>query len=129
MKALFITDSNNDPRNEDDWSDVIILSEESEMSEEEMIAMCDEERKSEGYAIWFYEGDEYEDKLCGRRLASGAMVYDMLFHPWDTDDVKLIREADDSADDDDWMEDWRREIAMEAGMMGGCDAYNETMGY
>lgn len=25
--------------------------------------------------------------------------------------------------------DWRREIAMEAGMLYGCDAYNETMGY
>ena len=129
MKALFITGSNNDPRNEDDWSDVMILSEESDMSEEEMIAMCDEERRSEGYAIWVYEGDDYEDKLCGRRLANGTMVYDMLFHPWDTDDVKLIREADDVADDDEWMEEWRREIAMEAGMMGGCDAYNETMGY
>lgn len=28
--------------------------------------------------------------------------------------------------DDD---DWRREIAMEAGMLGGCEAYNEVMGY
>lgn len=25
--------------------------------------------------------------------------------------------------------EWRREIAMQAGMMGGCDAYNEAMGY
>jgi hypothetical protein len=24
---------------------------------------------------------------------------------------------------------WRREIAMEAGMLGGCDAFNEVMGY
>jgi len=29
-------------------------------------------------------------------------------------------------DDDD---DWRREIAMQAGMAGGCEAYNEVMGY
>ena len=28
------------------------------------------------------------------------------------------------ADDDDW----RREIAMEAGMLGGINAYNEAMG-
>jgi hypothetical protein len=26
-------------------------------------------------------------------------------------------------------EEWRREIAMEAGMLGGCNAYNEVMGY
>lgn len=25
--------------------------------------------------------------------------------------------------------DWEREIAWEAGMLGGCDAYNEVMGY
>lgn len=29
--------------------------------------------------------------------------------------------------DDD--SDWKRELAMEAGMMGGCDAYNDIMGY
>jgi hypothetical protein len=31
-----------------------------------------------------------------------------------------------STDNDD---DWRREIAMQAGMGGGCAAYNEVMGY
>lgn len=25
--------------------------------------------------------------------------------------------------------DWQREHAMQAGMMGGCDAYNDAMGY
>jgi len=29
-------------------------------------------------------------------------------------------------DNDD---EWRREIAMQAGMAGGCDAYNEVMGW
>ena len=32
-------------------------------------------------------------------------------------------------DDDSWQDEWRREMAMEAGMLGGCDAYNDTMGY
>jgi hypothetical protein len=32
---------------------------------------------------------------------------------------------DGAADDDEW----RREIAREEGMLGGCDAYNEVMGY
>ena len=31
------------------------------------------------------------------------------------------KESDDS--------DWRQEIANEAGMLGGCDAYNEVMGW
>jgi len=26
-------------------------------------------------------------------------------------------------------DDWKREIAMQAGMMGGVEAYNDTMGY
>lgn len=26
-------------------------------------------------------------------------------------------------------DDWQREQAMQAGMMGGCDAYNDAMGY
>ena len=35
----------------------------------------------------------------------------------------------DEDDDDSWQDEWRREMAMEAGMLGGCDAYNDTMGY
>lgn len=30
---------------------------------------------------------------------------------------------------DDFENEWRREIANEEGMLGGCDAYNEVMGY
>ena len=30
---------------------------------------------------------------------------------------------------DSWKDEWRREIAMEAGMLGGCDAYTDAMGY
>jgi len=29
----------------------------------------------------------------------------------------------------DDLSDWNREIAMQAGMGGGCDAYNDAMGY
>lgn len=32
--------------------------------------------------------------------------------------------GEDNTDDDEW----RRERAMQAGMAGGCDAYNEKMG-
>lgn len=33
------------------------------------------------------------------------------------------------SDDSDDMSDWKRERATQAGMMGGCAAYNEAMGY
>lgn len=36
--------------------------------------------------------------------------------------VVVASEADDAAA-------WKQEIAMQAGMMGGCEAYNEVMGY
>lgn len=39
--------------------------------------------------------------------------------------VKL-RDGKKCRDDDD---DWRREMAMEAGMLHGIDAYNDAMGY
>lgn len=41
--------------------------------------------------------------------------------------VAKMQAADE--DDDGFDETWRREIAMEEGMLGGCDAYNEVMGY
>ena len=28
-----------------------------------------------------------------------------------------------------WREEWRQEIAREEGMLGGCGAYNDWMGY
>lgn len=31
--------------------------------------------------------------------------------------------------DEDFEREWRRELAMEAGMLHGCDAYNEVMGW
>ncbi len=55
-----------------------------------------------------------------------ATVREALFCP--LENARQLQDAVEE-DDDDWMEEWRREIAMEAGMMGGCDAYNDAMGY
>ena len=40
-----------------------------------------------------------------------------------------VDEHDEDDDGDSWQDEWRREMAMEAVMLGGCDAYNDTMGY
>ena len=128
MRALFITGGNKDPRKSDNWEATVLIEEGSDATIDQLIEMCDEKYCGEGRAIWLYEGDNYEDLSTGRALASGTVVYDMRFHPWDTDDVTLIRCAEE-LDFHSLVEDWRREIAMEEGMLHGVDAYNEVMGY
>jgi hypothetical protein len=131
IKALLITSSNEDPRVNDDWHDAVIIHDDSMTNEDMMIKMCDEEHGSSGFAIWLYEGEDWEDKEeIDARFANGGVRYTEKFHPWDTDNISLIRVASEVDEEEDtFMEDWRREIAMEAGMMGGCAAYNDVMGY
>jgi hypothetical protein len=57
------------------------------------------------------------------------IAYDMLFHPWDTDGIELIVGSSVKTLNNDFYSEWHKEIAMEAGMLGGCEAYNEVMGY
>lgn len=51
----------------------------------------------------------------------------------DLDLIKQVVSDEDIArakrDNERELEQWRREQANEAGMMGGCDAYNEAMGW
>lgn len=131
IKCLMITGSNESPEVNDDWWSSKTLEAGREYSLQEMIDLAN---CSDDCAIWLYEGPQWEDleNTLGNnmKLCNGAIRYGMLFYPWDTDDIKLIREADpDAVKDDDWEEEWRREIAMEAGMLGGCNAYNDYMGY
>ena len=130
-KSLFITGSNNDPRIGDDWMSVIDISADSTSSIDQLIEMCDAVHHTEGMAIWLYEGEDWEDKVTiESRFVDGTVRFAKKFYPWDTDDVTLIRAEHDIADDDDVHDDvWKQDIAMEAGMLGGCEAYNETMGY
>ena len=132
IKQLMITGSNQHPEIDDDWATSIPLDATKDYTKEELVELIlTQYPHYVDHAIWLYEGPDYEDKTAGRKLASGTVVYDMAFHPWNGPHIKLIEEADlvDDASDDDWVEEWRQEIAMQAGMMGGCDAYNETMGY
>ena len=127
IKCLMVTGSNEDPRKNDDWWSSELLEVEKDYTREELIALakCDDDD-----AIWVYEGEEWEDKRAYRPDKRLIQFADK-FYPWDRPEcLKIVRLATlPEEKEDDWMEDWRREIAMEAGMMGGCDAYNEVMGY
>jgi len=103
-------------------------------------------------AVFLYEGPDYEGKVVevlheglkcdfpSRYLdlrgiktledvkSQGLItIREMLFCPLEK--ARQLQEAVEVEDNDDWMDDWRREIAMEAGMLHGVDAYNEAMGY
>lgn len=43
--------------------------------------------------------------------------------------VEAEKEYKEMLDDDDWKETWAHEIAHQAGMSGGCESYNDYMGY
>ena len=128
IKCLMITGSNEDPRRNDDWWSVEMLEAGKDYTREELIALakCDIDD-----AIWLYEGEDWEDKnVIDAHLADGSVRYGDKFYPWDTDHVKLVRLASLPGEkEDNWKDEWRREQAMEAGMMGGLNAYNEVMGY
>lgn len=105
-----------------------------------------------GAAVFLYEGPDYEGKVVevlheglkcdfpSRYLERRGIktledvesqglitIREMLFCPLEK--ARQLQEAVEVEDDDDWMDDWRREMAMEAGMLHGVDAYNEAMGY
>ena len=132
MKQLMITGSNQHPSLKDDWATAISLDATKVYTKEELVEIVTSQYPQYvDHALWLYEGPDYEDKTLPIVLANGKVVYDLAFHPWNGPHIKLIQEASivSDDDDDDWVAEWRQEIAMEAGMMGGCDAYNDAMGY
>lgn len=81
-------------------------------------------------------GDDYDTREEALAAFNAATAdYSIAYFQADGPDLHEIRPnpaynakqvARDNRDDDS---EWRREIAMQAGMAGGCDAYNEAMGY
>ena len=129
IKRLMVTGSNEDPRVNNDWIESFVLETGKIYTNEELEKLGGADKSM---ALWIYEGEDWEDKDNVEAVyANGHVRYAEKFYPWDTDNVELVREASDIDDEDGdgWMEEWHREIAMEAGMMGGCDAYNDAMGY
>jgi len=128
IKALLVTGSNEDPRVNDDWLTAFPIDKDKEYTNDELQSLGGAD---ESMALWIYEGEDWVDKdVVNAHFADGTVRYEDKFHPWDTDCVKLVREASPCDEEEDtFMEDWRREIANEAGMLGGLDSYNEVMGY
>ncbi len=87
------------------------------------------------------EGDEWDLETLARETRSELALCESKTCEQVTDEAEVFREVlgffeiepgglntSPPEDDDDDDDDWRRERAMQAGMMGGCDAYNEAIG-
>lgn len=61
------------------------------------------------------------------------LVHDYILFNFGEDDAEYyIRRLIEGMHDDgeqDWGKHWKQERAMQEGMLHGCDAYNEEMGY
>ncbi len=137
----------NNPIADDSWDGTVSIPDTCQ-TDEQVIQFL----KVPGAAIFLYEGPDYEGKVVSvihenlkcdfpsKWLESRGIktlediesqglvtIRETLFCPLEK--ARQLQEAVVEEDEDDWMDDWRREQAMEAGMMGGCDAYNEVMGY
>lgn len=67
------------------------------------------------------DGAYIESQVC-EQVRAGEVVPEGVFSYLD------LSEVDTSEPEPDDDSDWRAELAMQAGMMGGCDAYNEAIG-
>ena len=76
--------------------------------------------------IEFYDSEAEAEKIIeSLSLMQPENRYEVVCEDWiDEDD-----DGSDDDDDDDDDESWKREIAMEAGMLHGVGAYNEAMGW
>lgn len=83
------------------------------------------------------DGDEWDLETLAREAESGGAICssqtcEQVKRAEDVPEGVLsflmIDEVDTSEPEPDDDSDWRAEQAMQAGMMGGCDAYNEAIG-
>mgnify|MGYP003660245791 CR=1 FL=1 len=75
-----------------------------------------------------WEHDGYSFYVEAPKIAD--VVDDELnFNPNEDDPIAVIKSGIEEFLNDDDDGDWRREIAMEAGMLHGVSAYNEVMGW
>lgn len=82
-----------------------------------------EARKAYDYPYTHFKGPQ---GMSGEDYYGGDELWVELVGPGVSEERQLVKGRMKRKDDD---VDWRREQAMQAGMAGGCDAYNEAMGY
>lgn len=118
IKTLMVTGTNEDPRINDDWAAAYDLDLNKDYTYQELVAIASNQPHQR--ALWIYQGPEFEHKTSGAQY----------FHPWDhTEYLTLVRPACIIDQEDNSMNDWRKEIANEEGMLQGIKAYNDYMGY
>jgi len=119
IKTLMVTGTNKDPRGNDDWAAAYDLDPNKEYTLQDLVAIASFQPWQR--ALWVYQGPEFEHKTSGEKY----------FHPWDkTEYLTLVRPACvRKEEEDNFMDDWRKEIANEEGMLQGINAYNDCMGY
>ena len=79
-----------------------------------------------------WEGGDYstrEEALEVFNNPKGHFVSAFAYIEIDGPDLYKVRKNPDYVPEPDDDDDWRREMAMEAGMLHGIDAYNEMMGW
>lgn len=86
-------------------------------------AGCDFDSWDEAFEFY---NDPWQDPQFAQHYKSCTAVIELLT---EGSGEQITRDNPDYNPTQDTIDDWQREIAREAGMMGGCDAYNDAMGY
>lgn len=74
-----------------------------------------------------FTGFDFEEKEAALKFYAGVHPIHYAWIELDGPDIHEERKNPHYKRRDD--REWQREIAMEAGMLHGCDAYNDAMGY
>jgi hypothetical protein len=90
------------------------------------LCICGVEVATLAEAEEIYNDPVSSDEFCEYfKRFSDPEVWVALAGP-DVEQERQVYKRKDARDSD---AEWKREIAMEAGMLHGCDGYNEVMGY
>lgn len=132
----------NDPVKDDSWVYDKAVPVELE-TEQEILTWAESFVRNRFNSIFLYEGPDYYGEVeevlhggikysahsvNGKRLmndSSSILLRELLFCPFEN--VKCLREAVE--EEDDSFNEWRREIAMEEGILNGIESYNDWMGW
>ena len=144
VRMILIAGTDN-PLSDDSWSHDQAVPVELE-TEQEILKWAESLSGNKFNSIFLYQGVDYRGEV--NELLHGGIKYDLnskrweelvndpssillrelLFSPFERN-CKLLRKAIVDKDDSSTFSEWRREIAMEEGMLNGIDSYNDWMGW